>query len=126
MCTFDLLMSTKIKLSTLYCLRASAGHYFGQHVLFSALSTMTGSLGQATYTSSNAVLDAHSTGCRHSRPDLAAKTIMWGAVGSIGMRWKSFASYDLLGSATSPSECLSWRIYFLIASAASLEQIKCL
>lgn len=104
---FDLFMSTKVKLFILYCLRASARHYFGQHVLFSASTTMTGSLGQATYTSSNAVLDAQSTGCRHSRPHSAARTVMWGAVGSIGMRWKSFASSDLLDGAASPSECLS-------------------
>jgi len=64
--------------------------------LFSALSTMTGSPGQATYTSSNSVLDSNSAWSRHARAHSAASGLMWGGVGYMGMRWKSFGSEEIL------------------------------
>lgn len=71
-----------------------------RHVVFSALGTMTGSAGQATYTSPNAVLESNSGWFRHLIPHSSANALMWGPVGSIGMRWKAFATEDFL----SPSE----------------------
>jgi hypothetical protein len=64
---------------------------------------MSGSLGQTTYTSSNSSLEALASWCRHVSRHIAAKAIMWGAVGDIGMRWKSFGSDDYL--ADSGSKC---------------------
>ena len=73
------------------------GLVFGEHILFSALSTPTGSRGQSKYTCSNAFLESNSGWLRHVSAHIAASSLLWGAVGYIGMRWKSFASDDLLG-----------------------------
>ena len=75
---------------------ASSECMFNNLILFSALSTMTGSLGQATYTSSNSFLESIAFLCRLVRPHIAANALMCGAVGDIGMRWNSFATDDFL------------------------------
>ena len=76
-------------------------------ILFSALSTMTGSLGQATYTSSNSSLESIAFWCRLVRPHIAANALMWGAVGDIGMRWTSFATDDFLARSEPKCRCLA-------------------
>mmetsp|Transcript_34329 Transcript_34329/g.77578 ORF Transcript_34329/g.77578 Transcript_34329/m.77578 type:complete len:774 (-) Transcript_34329:96-2417(-) len=64
-------------------------------VQFSALSTMTANMGQANYVAGNSYLDKLPY---FERPEVDAVTLMWGAVGNIGMRWKAFASADMLNS----------------------------
>merc|ERR1719414_1784643 len=64
-------------------------------IQFSAMSTMMGNMGQANYTGCNYVLE---TLVRHQRPEIDAVGLMWGAVGNIGMRWKAFASADMLNA----------------------------
>ena len=80
---------------------------FNSLVSPSALSTMTGSLGQATYTSSNSSLESIAFLCRLVRPHIAANALMWGAVGDIGMRWKSFATDDFLACSEPKCRCLA-------------------
>ena len=63
-------------------------------MLFSALTTLTGNLGQATYTAANALLDANALCSRPIFPNIMSTALMWGFVGEIGMRLKSFASED--------------------------------
>ena len=70
---------------------------------------MSGSLGQATYTSSNSSIEALAFWCRHVRRHIAAKAIMWGAVGDIGMRWKSFGSDDCLASSEAKCKYIAWQ-----------------
>ena len=79
---------------------------FNNLILFSALSTMTGSLGQATYTSCNSSLESIVFGCRLVRSHIAANALMWGAVGDIGMRWKSFATDDFLARSEPKCRCI--------------------
>eukprot|EP00930_Biecheleria_cincta_P045157 TRINITY_DN3112_c0_g2_i1.p1 TRINITY_DN3112_c0_g2~~TRINITY_DN3112_c0_g2_i1.p1 ORF type:complete len:965 (+),score=230.73 TRINITY_DN3112_c0_g2_i1:144-3038(+) len=67
----------------------------GKTVNFSALSTMMGNMGQANYVAANAYLDKIPG---YHRPELDAVTLMWGAVGHIGMRFKAFASADVLNA----------------------------
>lgn len=62
-------------------------------VQFSALSTMSANVGQANYVAANSYLDKLPG---FQRPHIDAVTLMWGAVGGIGMRWKAFASQDFL------------------------------
>jgi len=64
-------------------------------VQFSASSTMFGNFGQANYTAANVFLDKMPA---YERPELDSVTLMWGAVGNIGMRWKAFASQDMLNA----------------------------
>jgi len=64
-------------------------------VQFSALSTMTANMGQANYVAGNSYLDKMPF---YERPEVDAVTLMWGAVGNIGMRWKAFASADMLNA----------------------------
>jgi len=64
-------------------------------VQFSALSTMTANMGQSNYIAANSFLDKLPF---FARPEIDAVTLMWGAVGNIGMRWKAFASADMLNS----------------------------
>lgn len=64
-------------------------------VQFSALSTMTGNMGQSNYTAANIYLDKIPA---HQRPEVDAVCLMWGAVGGIGMRWKAFAEADVLNN----------------------------
>ena len=80
---------------------------FNNIILFSALSTMSGSLGQATYTSSNSSLESVAFLCRLARPHIAANALMWDAVGDIGMRWKSFATDDFLAPSEPKCRCLA-------------------
>ncbi|CAK8998773.1 unnamed protein product [Durusdinium trenchii] len=62
-------------------------------VYFTAMSTMTANMGQANYIASNAYMDKIPA---YERPEVDAVGLMWGAVGGIGMRWKAFASEDVL------------------------------
>eukprot|EP00408_Alexandrium_pacificum_P063787 CAMPEP_0171171582 /NCGR_PEP_ID=MMETSP0790-20130122/9289_1 /TAXON_ID=2925 /ORGANISM="Alexandrium catenella, Strain OF101" /LENGTH=194 /DNA_ID=CAMNT_0011636435 /DNA_START=1 /DNA_END=581 /DNA_ORIENTATION=+ len=64
-------------------------------VQFSALSVMTANMGQANYIASNSYLDKLPF---FERPEVDSVTLMWGAVGNIGMRWKAFASQDMLNA----------------------------
>lgn len=64
-------------------------------VQFSALSTMTANMGQSNYVAANCFLDKMPF---YERPETDAVTLMWGAVGNIGMRWKAFASQDMLNA----------------------------
>mmetsp|Transcript_90758 Transcript_90758/g.282741 ORF Transcript_90758/g.282741 Transcript_90758/m.282741 type:complete len:753 (-) Transcript_90758:131-2389(-) len=64
-------------------------------VQFSALSTMTANMGQSNYVAANCYLDKMPF---YERPETDAVTLMWGAVGNIGMRWKAFASQDMLNA----------------------------
>jgi len=67
-------------------------------LLFSATSTLSGNMGQSNYCAANALLDQQ-TFCMRTTNGSAgfdAHTIMWGAVGGLGMRWKAFASQDFL------------------------------
>jgi len=108
------------------------------YICFSALSTMTGSLGQATYSSANAFLDANSFCCLPLCPHIAASALMWGAVGYIGMRWTSFASEDVLARSEQTLDCSNamkagynvdadsdWQMHvqFLLCSAASIGEL---
>lgn len=69
-------------------------------LLFSATSTMTGNTGQANYCAANSLLDAQTYSMRTTNStNFEALTIMWGAVGGLGMRWKAFASQDFLAAA---------------------------
>jgi|Transcript_87518 hypothetical protein len=68
----------------------------GGWLMFSALSTMLGNMGQSNYVASNQVLDVLTFYSRQQRPDFQAITMMWGTVGHIGMRWKAFASADAI------------------------------
>jgi len=69
-------------------------------LLFSATSTMTGNTGQSNYCAANSLLDATSFSMRTTNStNFEALTIMWGAVGGLGMRWKAFASQDFLATA---------------------------
>ena len=62
-------------------------------VYFTAMSTMTANMGQANYIAANAYMDKIPA---YQRPEVDAVGLMWGAVGGIGMRWKAFASEDVL------------------------------
>jgi len=62
-------------------------------IQFSAFSTMMGNMGQGNYTGANFALEMLP---RRQRPEIDAVALMWGAVGNIGMRWKAFASQDML------------------------------
>jgi len=66
-----------------------------KQVQFSAQSTMTANMGQANYIAANSFLDKLPF---FERPEFDSMTIMWGAVGNIGMRWKAFASADFLNA----------------------------
>merc|ERR1719197_214243 len=66
-------------------------------ILFSAISTMQGNMGQANYCAANAVLDAATFSMRTSNSDnFYAVSLMWGAIGNLGMRLKAFGSQDFL------------------------------
>ena len=64
-------------------------------VQFTAMSTMTANMGQANYIASNGYLDRIPG---FQRPEIDAVGLMWGAVGGIGMRFKAFASADMLNA----------------------------
>mmetsp|Transcript_28012 Transcript_28012/g.80360 ORF Transcript_28012/g.80360 Transcript_28012/m.80360 type:complete len:781 (-) Transcript_28012:48-2390(-) len=83
-------------------------------VQFSAMSVMMGNMGQANYVAANAYLDKLPA---HQRPEIEAVTLMWGAVGNIGMRWKAFASQDMMNA--TPDALLS------IIDASMVLQVTC-
>eukprot|EP00930_Biecheleria_cincta_P098525 TRINITY_DN9017_c0_g2_i1.p1 TRINITY_DN9017_c0_g2~~TRINITY_DN9017_c0_g2_i1.p1 ORF type:complete len:801 (-),score=212.25 TRINITY_DN9017_c0_g2_i1:204-2606(-) len=64
-------------------------------VVFTALSSFFGNIGQGNYTAANSWLDKLAG---FERPEIDAVGLMWGAVGHIGMRFKAFASMDALNS----------------------------
>ncbi|CAJ1426835.1 unnamed protein product [Effrenium voratum] len=64
-------------------------------VHFTAMSTMTANMGQANYIAANAYMDKMA---QFQRPEVDSVGLMWGAVGGIGMRWKAFASEDILNA----------------------------
>jgi len=70
-------------------------HKAQRMVQFSALSTMTANMGQSNYIAANSFLDKITF---YERPEVDSVTLMWGAVGNIGMRWKAFASADMLNA----------------------------
>jgi len=70
-------------------------HKLQKSVQFSAFSVMFGNMGQTNYTAANIMLDKLPA---IQRPTVDAVTLMWGAVGGIGMRWKAFASADFLNA----------------------------
>ena len=55
----------------------STGFVFGEHILFSVLSTLTGSRGQSKYTCSNASLESDSGWFRHVSAYTAASSLLW-------------------------------------------------
>lgn len=65
-------------------------------LMFSAVSTMFGNMGQSNYVASNQVMDALTFNCRHIGAPYEASTVMWGTVGHMGMRWKAFGSADFI------------------------------
>jgi len=78
----------KERFVTEHCLKVN------KTVWFSAVSTMLqGNMGQANYVAANNFLDKLPS---YQRQALYAVTLMWGAVGNVGMRWKNFASMDAL------------------------------
>lgn len=83
-------------------------------VQFSAMSVMVGNMGQANYVAANSYLDKLPF---QQRPYIEATTLMWGAVGHIGMRWKAFASQDFLNA--TPDALLS------ISEASMVLQATC-
>jgi len=64
-------------------------------VQFTAMSTMTANMGQSNYIAANSYLDRIPG---FQRPQIDAVGLMWGAVGGIGMRFKAFASADMLNA----------------------------
>jgi|ERR1712096_371525 len=66
-------------------------------LMFSAVSSMFGNMGQSNYVVSNQVMDALTFSARQIRfQAFEAHTMMWGTVGHMGMRWKAFGSADMI------------------------------
>jgi hypothetical protein len=72
---------------------APAFHRVNKHVQYSAGSTLTANMGQGNYIAANCWLDKLPF---YERPEIDSVTNMWGSVANIGMRWKAFASMDLM------------------------------
>eukprot|EP00930_Biecheleria_cincta_P045156 TRINITY_DN3112_c0_g1_i1.p1 TRINITY_DN3112_c0_g1~~TRINITY_DN3112_c0_g1_i1.p1 ORF type:complete len:955 (+),score=212.11 TRINITY_DN3112_c0_g1_i1:144-3008(+) len=83
-------------------------------VVFSAMSTMMGNMGQGNYVAANAYLDKVPG---YQRPTIDCVALMWGAVGHIGMRFKAFASADVLNA--TPEALLS------IGDASKVLNVTC-
>jgi len=83
-------------------------------VQFSASSTMSANMGQANYIASNSYMDKLPF---YERPIFDSVTLMWGAVGNIGMRWKAFASADFLNA--TPDALLS------VSDCCKILQVTC-
>mmetsp|Transcript_80807 Transcript_80807/g.174671 ORF Transcript_80807/g.174671 Transcript_80807/m.174671 type:complete len:745 (+) Transcript_80807:148-2382(+) len=62
-------------------------------VFFSAISTWSGNVGQGNYGSANIFMEKLPA---YRQPEINGTTLLWGPVGSLGMRWKAFASADVL------------------------------
>jgi hypothetical protein len=67
----------------------------GRLIQFSASNTLQANMGQANYIAANSFLDKLPF---YSRPEMESTTMMWGAVGNIGMRLKAFGSQDFLNA----------------------------
>jgi len=65
-------------------------------LLFSAVSSMNGNMGQSNYCAANMVMDNQTFYTRQIKPFFEAITMMWGTVGHMGMRWKAFGSADFI------------------------------
>mmetsp|Transcript_49583 Transcript_49583/g.106138 ORF Transcript_49583/g.106138 Transcript_49583/m.106138 type:complete len:709 (+) Transcript_49583:116-2242(+) len=64
-----------------------------KYIVFTAMSSITANMGQANYIAANTYLDKLAF---YERPEVDAAGIMWGTVGGMGMRWKAFASMDMM------------------------------
>lgn len=88
---------------------------------------MGGNPGQANYTSSNSYLESLSWWSRQQCPHYPAKSLLWGAVGDIGMRLKAFGSADLLSSGDGDIKLFGLQdaalILSLLIQDLSIEQI---
>jgi len=70
-------------------------------VLFSGMGTITPNIGQVNYLAANSL---HDRMPGFSRPEMDTVTLLQGAVGgTVGMRWKAFASADQLANASPES-----------------------
>jgi len=70
-------------------------------VLFSGMGTITPNIGQTNYLAANSL---HDRMPGYSRPEVDTVTLLQGAVGgTVGMRWKAFASADQLANASPES-----------------------
>lgn len=96
-------------------------------VFFSAMSTMTGNMGQGNYTAANSTLDTLTFRLRICKAEgMMPITMMWGPVGGLGMRWKAFASQDQLAAVENSDEVLmtpfeAQTVLHFIVSGASCE-----
>mmetsp|Transcript_70978 Transcript_70978/g.123110 ORF Transcript_70978/g.123110 Transcript_70978/m.123110 type:complete len:615 (+) Transcript_70978:112-1956(+) len=87
--------------------------------LFSTMSTMFGSVGQGNYNAANIILDVMTFQAKiFSAPGKYPVTHMWGGVGQVGMREKTFGSMDVLLSGAesmllTPEQCMGvlWYLY---------------
>lgn len=77
-------------------IRPEMGYIWGV-LRFSTMTTMFGSVGQNNYNACNGLLDLHSFQERiYCKPEYYPVTHMWGGVGEVGMREKTFGSKDVL------------------------------
>lgn len=76
-------------------------------VLFSAISSMQGNMGQSNYCCANMCLDAQTFSMRTTNSDnFMPVTVMWGAIGNLGMRLKAFGSQDMLAMVDNTDDVL--------------------
>jgi len=82
----------------------------GGWILFTAVSVMFGNAGQSNYTAANIILDALGYTNRMSAYNtFNAIALGWGTVGGLGMRWKAFASQDMmLANEQTASLMMTW------------------
>lgn len=79
-------------------------------LVFTAMSCMMGNMGQSNYTAANIMLDCLTYHSRMARSAVFnAYAFMWGTIGGIGMRWKAFASQDMmLATAESAAQMMDY------------------
>lgn len=66
-------------------------------IMFCAISNMFGNAGQSNYCAANIFLDALAyTNRMGAYNTFNATSLGWGTVGGLGMRWKAFASQDMM------------------------------